>query len=374
MSKDLIAKDTKHLDDNPLKKTFNRLKKKVERLEKECQECTKTLDRHLDFYGEMLFPKERLISVCLKKEIKGFSHFLKDKKRLKKPERSILKHFIADIFEKLSLMEGADMVLDEELSKIFKETVGFSYQDELDRSFEEFKKNTEKMFAEKGIDLDLSSLKVEGSQEDTLLKMMEYMSQYGDFPEQEDLPPPNSKETQKAKATEDLQKKEVSTIYKQLAKVFHPDLETNPILKLEKEVFMKKLTSAYEAQDLHTLLSLELEAFNLEESNKKVHSEAQLKTYNQLLQTQVRDLQQKLKMIPNDPKYTPLSDFTLYKWKKGDFALQQINTQLENELNIHQKIVDECESGNAFNVMKAMLTRYIIETAENHRTTDLDLF
>ncbi len=54
-------------------------------------------------------------------------------------------------------------------------------------------------------------------------------------------------------------KLEIKTLFRQLAKAFHPDRETQEHLKEEKTSLMKKITAAYENQDLYSLLKLEKE-------------------------------------------------------------------------------------------------------------------
>ncbi|MBC7715124.1 MAG: hypothetical protein H7177_17395 [Rhizobacter sp.] len=52
---------------------------------------------------------------------------------------------------------------------------------------------------------------------------------------------------------------EIKTLFRQLAKAFHPDREQEEHLKEEKTALMKKITAAYENQDLYGLLKLEKE-------------------------------------------------------------------------------------------------------------------
>lgn len=52
---------------------------------------------------------------------------------------------------------------------------------------------------------------------------------------------------------------EIKTLFRQLAKAFHPDKEPEEHLKEEKTNLMKRITAAYENQDLYGLLKLEKE-------------------------------------------------------------------------------------------------------------------
>jgi hypothetical protein len=341
---------------SPLQKTFHSLKKRIELLRKECAECTKVLDRHLEFYGKMLLPQERQITLLLREEIKLFSPYLT--KQLKKQEKAILKQIIEGLFEKISMIEGPEMLLDEELSKIFKEIVGFSYQEDRSAGFEEFKKDMETKFSQKGVDIDLSDIKMEGSMEDAIAEVMESMREQGAFLEKDDVEAPRAKskkqikKEQKALELEALQKKEIGPLYKQLAKACHPDLETDPILKLEKETLMKRITSAYEARDLHALLALELEVLLADDPEQKIRSEDQLKVYNGLLQMQIVELQATLHRIPMEFKYAPLGRYVAYQWKKGDFVLNHILKEMHSEIRIHKELIGECEKGDTLQLIR----------------------
>ena len=63
----------------------------------------------------------------------------------------------------------------------------------------------------------------------------------------------------KEKAAADLKAKSVRSIYISLAKLVHPDTETDELQRAVKEEEMKKLSAAYEAKDLPTLLRMEME-------------------------------------------------------------------------------------------------------------------
>lgn len=52
-------------------------------------------------------------------------------------------------------------------------------------------------------------------------------------------------------------KLEIKTLFRQLAKAFHPDKEQQEHLKEEKTALMQKITAAYENQDLYGLLKIE---------------------------------------------------------------------------------------------------------------------
>ena len=74
--------------------------------------------------------------------------------------------------------------------------------------------------------------------------------EYEEPPKYKPAPPPKSK----AEGT-----LEIKSLFRQLAKTFHPDKEPLEHLKEEKTALMKKITAAYENQDLYGLLKIEKE-------------------------------------------------------------------------------------------------------------------
>jgi hypothetical protein len=69
----------------------------------------------------------------------------------------------------------------------------------------------------------------------------------------------HSTEDADARAAEEFRKRSIAKLYKQLARVLHPDLEQDRGLQSEKVQLMQELTEAYRQNDLHTLLRLELQ-------------------------------------------------------------------------------------------------------------------
>ncbi|MFH1496293.1 MAG: hypothetical protein ABII82_00570 [Verrucomicrobiota bacterium] len=132
-------------------------------------------------------------------------------------------------------------------------------------------------------------------------------------------PPPKRKGKTKAKTApdprvqaaqaEEARKRTIATIYKQLAKVLHPDLETDPALREQKHHLMQELTAAYKQGDLHTLLRLELAWIHREEGDLDRLTDEKLKVYIQLLHEQVADLRNEVFSIPHSPRFGAVARF-----------------------------------------------------------------
>ena len=95
----------------------------------------------------------------------------------------------------------------------------------------------------------------------------------------------------------------LTDIYRQLAKVLHPDLEPDPDRKREKEALMQQLNVAQESGDLHTLLRLELDWLRREEGDIARLTDAKLRVYNEVLKEQVASLEEEFESLQMHPRY-----------------------------------------------------------------------
>ena len=159
----------------------------------------------------------------------------------------------------------------------------------------------------------------------------ELLSQDEDFEPQEErkervhthkfTPPPSEKQVEG--------KLEIKTLFRQLAKAFHPDKEQEEHLKEEKTALMKKITAAYENQDLYGLLKIEKEHMGPREfSEDKV--ELYIKHINDRLK-ELKAFEAQLK------KHGPLSAIYKYIYAQKP-TMREYN--IKNELS---KIEDEVQ-------------------------------
>ncbi|GGF26018.1 J domain-containing protein [Hymenobacter cavernae] len=116
------------------------------------------------------------------------------------------------------------------------------------------------------------------------------------------------------------------TVYRQLARVNHPDLERDPERAALKTTRMQRITEAYEANDLYTLLQL------LAEDSAEAPDDNLLTRYTQALQQQQTELKQQL----NELKYGP-NGFAGSTGKKQEAELRQLKRHLRAEADyLHQ--------------------------------------
>jgi hypothetical protein len=129
-------------------------------------------------------------------------------------------------------------------------------------------------------------------------------------------------------------KVEIKSLFRQLAKAFHPDKEPLEHLKEEKTSLMKKITAAYENQDLYGLLKLEKEHLGPREfTEDKI--ELYIKHINDRLK-ELRSFEARLK------KHGPLAAIYKFIYARKT-TIQEYN--IRNEIS---KVEDEVQREKEF--------------------------
>lgn len=200
------------------------------------------------------------------------------------------------------------------IKEMFKELHGIGYEEGRMQALKEiidpFKQDFKDFFNE---DIDFSDIDSSSSQEDILRHIFMKMGQAAnDLKDKFEQTPKSKKELAKeAKkdAVEALQNKSLHSIYKQLARALHPDLEQDPERRALKEELMKKLTVAYDKEDLFSLLKIEMEWMNHAVDKMQFHNDDEIKIYNAILKEQVAELEMASEAIFMNPRYLALHRF-----------------------------------------------------------------
>ena len=203
----------------------------------------------------------------------------------------------------------------------------------------------ESMFKAFGFEMDLDDLHYKMKPEELMQKAMEMEEDILQQANEKETKQANEKKSkaadrkktekqlereEKAKQAEEARTKNISSIYKQLAKIFHPDLEHNEELKLQKEELMKQLTNAYENNDLHTLLKLELVWIQNEENNPGKLTDEELAIYNRALKEQILELEDEIHAVVTHPRYQPLKEFAKHPSLLKYLNIGNIKKQIES--------------------------------------------
>lgn len=374
----IIGKQSKQ-ELNKQQKTFNRLVKRLENLRKDFDKKSDKLRKQLEFYGQHIHPLEQTITEHRKEAVKLLYKSYKDEKAISKKDKEVLIEVISsqlsDIFHHSSEKP------DEEIMEIFEAIEGMSYDKAAEEDFQTMKNEMSEAFEEMGFDIDLDDLHNNMSEEEMMRKMFEMFGNLQEQAEAKEAARPKRKKTkrqiekeEREKQIEEAKSKNIATIYKQLARIFHPDLERDPVLKSEKEDLMKQLTNAYDKNDLHTLLRLELEWIHKEEDNLDKLSDEKLSIYNEVLREQVRDLEREIFMLGQHPRYAPLQRFSMFSFgvSSSSFGLEREKHRLERTIEEIKKSVDALKGKNAIKELKTIISSFK-QAMANRNFFELDL-
>lgn len=348
--------------------TFNRQVKKIEKLRQDLKQTNESLNKKTDFYVKHIYPLEQQLSSLQKEIVKILYTFFTAKKLFSKEKKeALLEVIVAQLSRILQSDRGEP---DDELKEIFKATEGITYEEAAKKDFDIMKNEMAAMFEEFGFDMDLDDMNSNMTEEEIMKKMLDMQEQLKEQAGAKQEKNSSYKKTKKQLEKEEKEKlmeqartKNISSIYRQLAKAFHPDLEQDEELKLEKEHLMKELTVAYENNDLHTLLKLEISWIQKEENNPDKLSDEKLKIYNDVLKEQVQELEDEINTLLTHPRYQPLQKFVMFPHQLKDINIEREKQQTELTIKDMARSIRRLKKNE-----KEALTevKNIIEIQQNH--------
>ena len=295
-------------------RAFNRLVTKVEELRARLDREIRRLDGALAYYCQHLHPRLQRQTALRKELVRALAPFLDGNRLQRKSERKTLRMLIGEQINEILAEEGS--LTDQDLQALFKRVHGVDFEQLEQEEMDEVRSAMEAMFDEFGIGIDLSDLRPNMSAEELAAKtaeMAERLQQKAEEEERAFRPPARRKtkrqleKEERRRQAEQLRNKSIASIYKQLAKVLHPDLEPDAGRKQAKGALMQELTAAYRNNDLHTLLRLEMEWIRREEGDLERLTEEKLSVYNQVLKEQVSELERELTELPYRPRYQAIA-------------------------------------------------------------------
>ena len=296
---------------NKKQQTFNRLVAAVERLRARLDADRRRFDAALVFHLQHVRPRVERVIAMRKDLVRALRPFLDDR-RLKRSDKQELRTMLVEQLDDVVLHGDAEM--EDDLRALFEELHGATMAELEEEEMDDARVAMESIFADMGLDVDLSDLHLGMSDEDVAAKaaaMLEDVRRQTDEA-QSRIPPGRGKtkrqirEDERVRHLEALRKTNIGAIYRRLAKVLHPDLEPDPDSRQRKSALMQEVTAAYAGKDLHTLLRLELEWIHREESDQTRMTAEKLDAYSLLLRDQVADLEAEAAALPYSPRYHPL--------------------------------------------------------------------
>lgn len=300
---------------------FNKLKQQIADLRKELAATTAMLDKQRAHYIKHIYPYMQQVTALRTQLVALMNGFMTISKGLSDHEKEDLRQLILLQLEQIFRYQQEDP--EGEMLDIFNALSDITYQ-ELTEQY-------------------LAKLRKAAATEET-----------------DTLPAKTKKERfkeEKERLLEALRKKDLSQLYRQLAKIFHPDLEQDPNRVKEKEELMKRLVLAKEQDDLMTMLQLEMNWIEQEDRHPDQLSADKLLLYNTTLKEQIKDLQAQINALYHHPRYEFLLGFAKSPQSIPFIDWKSEKNNLDNHLYGLQDIINGLsqETKKAIKVLKGVL-------------------
>lgn len=358
--------------EKPLSKNqqeFNRLTARIEKLRKDVDRRQQQFDEALSLYSKEVVPLEEGLSQQSEQLLKLLFPVYQ-KKQLPSTLQPHLKDMLRNLLQNVLLnLPGKPS---DELKEMFRHLEGERYETVRKREEKIMKEEMEDMFGMWGMDVDMKDTKLNDEsfaekmaelQEQMKAKMAEEQKRWE---EQQKTRRKTARQIEKEKArttAEELKQKSISTIYRQLAKLLHPDLEQDETRRAEKEALMQEVIKAYEARDLHTLLLLELKWIHQEQNHLESVADEKLALYLQVLREQARNLEQEKFHLINHPRYHVL--LTRYGYTPLSYPEKAIKEDLRHLTDLrktYQMDISRLQKPNPVPYIKTMVNQWKLKS------------
>lgn len=330
-----LAKPSKYITQ------FNGLLKKIEKAQAGILEKEKNLDDILRYYRVELLPELKELTNARIDFVPALYEVFRHG-NLKPADASILELILNETISEV----GFHSDMPDALKKIYSEINQSDFEVDFEESFNEQVADLEMYFHSQGLKIDLSDL-------NSKMNEAEFMSAVGkklasalpDIEEKVKAKKPRKKSSKAQEKEEnqlkmvELRNRSITSIYRELAKMLHPDLEMDASVKLEKEELMKKLTIAYENQDLFTLIKLELQWLNRAERPMEKMGDDIMKAFNEQLKAQLTQLELELEQMDFAPRYFELTKLNeglpilIVPWKEMKTSFIHLTQSIRTDIS-----------------------------------------
>jgi hypothetical protein len=281
------------------KKLFNKLVKQIDNQKKELSEWQTIMPIYQYKYSSEFLPLIKKMDECRKTLIYLLDNVYEDNK-ITKRERAKISDLICSMAPYLIINNENDR-----LKQIYDKYSDSNFDTEKQDAQNDIKLMMKDMF-----DLDIGEDDMDFSSPESLLakvaqkmkqKLEQEESEEENREENKEEDWPKRKKSAKTLAKEETQKQEkqeisqsIKDVYRQLASSLHPDKEQDPQERIRKTALMQNINIAYKNKDLLTLLELQLEVEQINQSNIDNMPETRIMHYNKVLTNQSSELKQEI--------------------------------------------------------------------------------
>ena len=263
---------------------------------------------------------------------------------------------------------------DEKAKALFEKWADVDYDEMVQEEKEEQLEELSDFMQSMGIDIDLGDLDFDDPE--SLGKIHERLHQAKvDIDEKLANRKTSRKKTKKqleaeeiSKIQEELKNKNLRSVYLSLAKILHPDSETDPELKAEKEEIMKQVTKAYEDKDIITMLVIETHWLkNTEERLFNIKEDVAV-IYIELLKEQAKKLRQQKSELRYHARFQHVSSYVGDKTDRGILKMSLLKSEIEKEIRNTKKEIDIIKSSPNSEVkkfIKSLAKKYYVDPMDD---------
>ncbi|MBL0100638.1 MAG: hypothetical protein IPP49_11875 [Saprospiraceae bacterium] len=320
---------------------FNRLVKDIEKLRIELSREEQKLEMFSEYYTKNIRPAE----VALSKSKMEMAITLDDFAQSSKLPKTIIYELEIIIPELLN--EGFEFISPDDATKrIYEKWTNVDLDEVIQEEKEEQLEELEYFMKSMGLDFNVKDIDFDDPESiGEFHNRMEEAKKQKERNEAERQS--KRKKTRKQLAVEETEKlqddikiKNLRSVYLSLAKILHPDSETDADLKLEKEEIMKQVTKAYEDKDIITLLVIETQWLKNTVERLANIKEDVAAIYIQLLKEQAKKLRQQKSELRYHPRFQYVSSFIGDKVYRGMLRLSLEKERVNKDLRKTQKEIE----------------------------------
>ncbi len=295
---------------------YNRLLKKLETAETKIVKTRKALEKKLAFTMQELYPLVEKINRQDMEKVRLLFEFYRDNKLSNQKSEhvvDIIRNLVDGIFASpVEISEADRMELEKTMNAVYpggKEAL----EKEESEDFEARKELLADFLFANGIQVNLEGLHKDMDE----AELNAYFEKIKDETEAannwQEKPRKKTKRQveaeQRRKEAENLKDRSLKIIYTELAKLIHPDRETDEALRMEKEEWMKMLTVAYQERNIKTMLEIQAKWINGAQKKLSNTPDETIQMYCILLKEQIQELGQENNLLGNEPRYAPMHPF-----------------------------------------------------------------
>ncbi len=371
----IIAIEKKGEKLSRLQTQFNSYTQKIDAMKQFITQAKTNLDFGRNLYNDKITPvyiKMRTVDIDI---IYTLDKHFEDLKATKTFKKNISYYIVAEV---PAMIEATD---EQKLKDIYVKHNGQSYEDEMEEKNSEANDMMKNMF---GFDMNDPEKMAEfmnkqkgGSFQDFMNSMLGGMNGMGnDNNDQKSAKNENHEQRQAKKKTaaqvakelkEEQEAKNIGQasrkIYTELVKQFHPDKEPDEQERERKTEIMKRITIAYEKNDLFDLLKLQLEYLQIDKDHINKLADDKLKYYNKILKEQLEELQDELSEVTESGNPFEMSFFD--KYCRGTQA--DITKRIEKERKAVNKGLKHIEERLSFMYDKESATYIVADFKKEHQ-------